>query len=93
MQVYESSNIWNPVGKQISKKIVLSHLTCYVCYKDPSEYRNLQHFHFLHWREDGAPWSGQTILQLICKVDSWEKEVQVHAKPYEFIGPIVVHCK
>lgn len=63
-----------------------------VSIKDPSEYRNLQHFHFLHWPEDGAPWSGQTILQLICKVDSWEKEVQVHAKPYEVIGPIVVHC-
>ncbi|XP_078343622.1 receptor-type tyrosine-protein phosphatase epsilon-like isoform X2 [Oculina patagonica] len=63
-----------------------------VSIKDPSEYRNIRHFHFLHWPEDGAPWSGQTILQLICKVDNWEKEVRLNAKPFELIGPIVVHC-
>lgn len=60
--------------------------------KDPSEYRNIRHFHFLHWPEEGNPWSGQTILQLICKVDSWEKEVRVCAKPFEIIGAILVHC-
>ncbi|KAM7433559.1 hypothetical protein ABFA07_016213 [Porites harrisoni] len=60
--------------------------------KDPTEYRNIQHFHFLHWPEDGNPWSGQTILQLIRKVDSWEDEVKLSAKPFETIGPIVVHC-
>ncbi|CAH3148757.1 unnamed protein product [Pocillopora meandrina] len=64
-----------------------------VSIKDPSEYRNIQHFHFLHWPEDGNPWSGQTILQLICKVDSWEREVRLNAKPFEVIGPVVVHCK
>ncbi|RMX56715.1 hypothetical protein pdam_00015776 [Pocillopora damicornis] len=63
-----------------------------VSIKDPSEYRNIQHFHFLHWPEDGNPWSGQTILQLICKVDSWEREVRLNAKPFEVIGPVVVHC-
>ncbi|XP_066030559.1 receptor-type tyrosine-protein phosphatase epsilon-like isoform X4 [Pocillopora verrucosa] len=63
-----------------------------VSIKDPSEYRNIQHFHFLHWPEDDNPWSGQTILQLICKVDSWEREVRLNAKPFEVIGPVVVHC-
>lgn len=60
--------------------------------KDPSEYRKVRHFHFLRWPEDGNPWSGQTILQLIDKVDNWEKEIKVLAKPFEVIGPIVVHC-
>ncbi|XP_022784569.1 receptor-type tyrosine-protein phosphatase delta-like isoform X2 [Stylophora pistillata] len=71
--------------------IVLTELRM-VSIKDPSEYRNIRHFHFLHWPEDGNPWSGQTILQLICKVDSWEKEVRLNAKPFEVIGPVVVHC-
>ena len=30
---------------------------------------------------------------LSVKWTAGEKEVQVHAKPYEVIGPIVVHCK
>ncbi|XP_015770016.1 PREDICTED: receptor-type tyrosine-protein phosphatase F-like [Acropora digitifera] len=61
--------------------------------KDPSEHRNIRHFHFLHWPEMGNPGSGQTILQLVDKVDSWEKEVAESANPSEVIGSIVVHCK
>ncbi|XP_074609582.1 receptor-type tyrosine-protein phosphatase gamma-like isoform X3 [Acropora palmata] len=60
--------------------------------KDPSEHRNIRHFHFLHWPEIGNPGSGQTILQLVDKVDSWEKEVAESANPSEVIGSIVVHC-
>ncbi|XP_015780029.1 PREDICTED: tyrosine-protein phosphatase 13-like isoform X2 [Acropora digitifera] len=60
--------------------------------KDPSEHRNIRHFHFLHWPEMGNPGSGQTILQLVDKVDSWEKEVAESANPSEVIGSIVVHC-
>ncbi|KAK2571495.1 Receptor-type tyrosine-protein phosphatase delta, partial [Acropora cervicornis] len=57
--------------------------------KDPSEHRNIRHFHFLHWPEIGNPGSGQTILQLVDKVDSWEKEVAESANPSEVIGSIV----
>ena len=72
---------------------MVTYTLLFVSCKDPTEYRNIQHFHFLHWPEDGNPWSGQTILQLIRKVDSWEDEVKLSAKPFDPIGPIVVHCK
>lgn len=87
--------LWRVTSDLCPAAFGVTSLRCYllVCYQDPSEYRNVRHFHFLHWPEDGNPWSGQTILQLICKVDSWEKEVRVYAKPFEVIGPIVVHCK
>ncbi|KAK3750196.1 hypothetical protein QZH41_015425 [Actinostola sp. cb2023] len=59
---------------------------------EPGETRRIRHFHFIHWPEGGQPWSGQSILQLVSKVDDWERDVKSKAKPFDMIGPIVVHC-
>ncbi|EDO31805.1 predicted protein, partial [Nematostella vectensis] len=60
--------------------------------KDPSVIRQIRHFHFLHWPEHGQPWSGQTVLQLVSKVEEWESEVEKNSHQFDIIGPIVVHC-